>query len=116
MVFPHGGVIFTTSLQSLSLSLQPICYVSFHTEDNFLKAAVGKREETGKEKDSMLTESEEKFKKERDEFGVSARERKGETFTKREREINTTGGSGEEDGEDKRGSLNSEAKSNKKGT
>lgn len=44
-VFPHGGVIFTASLQSLSLSLEyfwPVSSLSFHTEDTFLKAAVGK--------------------------------------------------------------------------
>ena len=57
-VFPHGGVIFTTSLQSVSFSLpeysEPISSVSIHTEDNFLKAAVGKRGrgERGREKNT----------------------------------------------------------------
>lgn len=51
-VFPNGGVIFTTSLQSLTLTHSPISSVSFHTEDNFLKAAVGKREERERKKDS----------------------------------------------------------------
>lgn len=65
-VFPHGGVIFTISLQSLSftvLLLANLLCLIFNTEDNFLKAAVGKKGKRKNEEKRGVVPTERRRKK-----------------------------------------------------